>query len=393
MPESAGLTPVGGLHHFLAHVTPFQSSRLQQTPLEYVGECKVLHIPPTLQKISSHPPDLGGTFGHGPLPSAFQAHIPSLRQTPHYDNTHVPNAPSSPFVQRNNAPSHTSQHIHSISPIPFYQPQPVPTFTEPHTIPPFNIPQPDPAPTAQIPFAHTHFRPPPPAPTSIHPSSDISYVNHSLPFTKDTPILMGKHGWGPWHSAVCILILNANLLGHIADDPLPGAVFDPGSGLPILLLFTSGPTLLNSNTSLTGDHVMVLLAMSLLLVSHLLFLEAYPLPMNAWVSTALQGPYTSVSLNSSPPGVSPSIKWRQLGFFLEHDSFSPFLQTVFQITQLPSLTYMTALYHHLMNQTSNFCLTFTFSLIEQCILTIIFNEITYYTPAHVVPSRIILLLQ
>jgi hypothetical protein len=27
---------------------------------------------------------------------------------------------------------------------------------------------------------------------------------------------------------VCTLILNSNLLGHIADDPLPGASFDPG---------------------------------------------------------------------------------------------------------------------------------------------------------------------
>ena len=45
---------------------------------------------------------------------------------------------------------------------------------------------------------------------------------------KDIPILSGKHDWGPWHSAVRTLIMNANLLGHIADDPLPGATFDPG---------------------------------------------------------------------------------------------------------------------------------------------------------------------
>ena len=57
---------------------------------------------------------------------------------------------------------------------------------------------------------------------------NISYMNSSLPSTRDVPVLTGKHDWGPWHASVCTLILNANLLGHIADDPLPGAVFDPG---------------------------------------------------------------------------------------------------------------------------------------------------------------------
>ena len=55
-----------------------------------------------------------------------------------------------------------------------------------------------------------------------------SYVNPSLPSTKDVPLLTVRHDWGPWHSAVRTLILNTNLLGHIADDPLPGAIFDPG---------------------------------------------------------------------------------------------------------------------------------------------------------------------
>ena len=56
----------------------------------------------------------------------------------------------------------------------------------------------------------------------------VSFANSSLPSSKDVPLLTGKHDWGPWHSAVRTLILNANLLGHIADDPLPGAAFDPG---------------------------------------------------------------------------------------------------------------------------------------------------------------------
>jgi hypothetical protein len=50
----------------------------------------------------------------------------------------------------------------------------------------------------------------------------------TLPSTKDIPLLTGKHDWGLWHSAVRTLILNTNLLGHIADELLPGASYDPG---------------------------------------------------------------------------------------------------------------------------------------------------------------------
>jgi hypothetical protein len=38
---------------------------------------------------------------------------------------------------------------------------------------------------------------------------------------------MGKHDWGPWHSAVSSLILCLNVLSHIADKLLPGAAYDP----------------------------------------------------------------------------------------------------------------------------------------------------------------------
>ena len=38
---------------------------------------------------------------------------------------------------------------------------------------------------------------------------------------------MGKHDWGPWHSAVSSLVLCSNLLIHIADNLLPNAAYDP----------------------------------------------------------------------------------------------------------------------------------------------------------------------
>ena len=65
---------------------------------------------------------------------------------------------------------------------------------------------------------HTAFTPLP-----QHNSSFPSFSS-----TRDIPVLTGKHDWGPWHSVVHTLILNANLLGHIAHDPLPGTLFDPG---------------------------------------------------------------------------------------------------------------------------------------------------------------------
>ena len=61
---------------------------------------------------------------------------------------------------------------------------------------------------------------PPILPTVPTHSNTFSPFNSSLPSTKDVPLLSGKHDWGPWHTAVCTLILNSNLLGHIANDPL-----------------------------------------------------------------------------------------------------------------------------------------------------------------------------
>ena len=58
-------------------------------------------------------------------------------------------------------------------------------------------------------------------------SAPKNILKITLPSTKDIPLLTGKHDWGPWHSAVSSLILCSNLLGHIADDLLPGAAYDP----------------------------------------------------------------------------------------------------------------------------------------------------------------------
>jgi hypothetical protein len=49
----------------------------------------------------------------------------------------------------------------------------------------------------------------------------------TLPSTKDIPILTGRHDWGPWHTAVRTLIDCSNLLGHVHDNMLPGARYDP----------------------------------------------------------------------------------------------------------------------------------------------------------------------
>ena len=133
--------------------------------------------------------------------------------------------------------SHNSQHVHSLSPIVFLQPQPLPQA-------PYNATssihiQPLPAYNAHSPIQIPNNATPPPIhlphPLTVHTATaplqqvqHISLANSSLPSTKDVPLPTGKHDWGPWHLAVRTLILNANILGHIVDDPLLGAVYDPG---------------------------------------------------------------------------------------------------------------------------------------------------------------------
>ena len=169
-------------------------------------------------------PSASNFQSHFPLPSASQSHIPSLRRTPSVpvpDNIHIAHVPSSPFIdQRNNEKSRNSQRIQSLSPIAFHEPQPLHNFP---ASPPIHIPNNSlPSPVINLPHPRVRTN------TTVPPQHQISFINSSLPSTKDVPLLTGKHDWGPWHSAVRTLILNANLLGHIADDPLPGAAFDPG---------------------------------------------------------------------------------------------------------------------------------------------------------------------
>lgn len=176
------------------------------------------------------------------LPSVSNDRVPSLRRTPsasvhhsfsHHSHINSRNIPNSPFQhQQNNA---FSQHT------------PVSTLSRPNTHSPFqNIayqtavpafpiaaPQPIPLPanlplSPKLPTVRPVRRPSPTSSTSAHSSLHFSHSKFSLPSTKDVPLLSAKHDWGPWHSAVRALVLNANLLGHIADDPLPGASYDPG---------------------------------------------------------------------------------------------------------------------------------------------------------------------
>ena len=163
-----------------------------------------------------------------PLPSASQLHVPSIIHTPsvpldiNIDNQHT--LPS-PFSDQRFHGSQVSERIHSISPIAFNQPHLDPNVFPHHQ---FMHPLPAPQPTYPIfpQLFYQHSQPARPAPVLpiVHNPSATS----SLPSMKDIPLLTGKHDWGPWHSAVRTLILNSNLLGHIADDLLPGASFDSG---------------------------------------------------------------------------------------------------------------------------------------------------------------------
>src|ERR1700678_1970810 len=165
-----------------------------------------------------------------PLASCSQSDIPSLRPTPSVQSDinleNQQRTSALPFLdQRLNNHSRASEHIHSLSPLTFHQPQPVPIVpTRQQPVHTFAAPQP----THPI-LPHRfvpHLQPPYAVPAPL--ASNITSVSSSLPSTKDVPLLSGKLDWGPWHSAVQTLILNSNLLNHIADEPLPGACFDPG---------------------------------------------------------------------------------------------------------------------------------------------------------------------
>jgi hypothetical protein len=204
------------------------------------------HTPNFFQPISSHPH--GGASGL--LPSVSQSHVPSLRRTPSVhesetvpapvfltsplldqcfnNNSHfsvsarsAPISPTSPLLdQRFNNDLHPAHRYQPTSPATFAQQPPAPVFAAPQ-----------PVHASHVPFLLPYVPPQPVQPHSVialptNPTIHTTF-NSSLPSTKDVPILSGKHDWGPWHGAIRTLILNANLLGHIADEPYPGAVYDP----------------------------------------------------------------------------------------------------------------------------------------------------------------------
>ena len=213
------------------HVLPsYPSSTLQYYYPFPHHAANYVHISAPMPTSHSHPP-LSGDFVPLPLPSASQSHIPSLRRTPSVSpiqNIHTqPFAPSPVFDQQNSNHPADFQRIQTFSPVTVAQPQPLPFYAAPQPVP--LPPDPIPLPPNPIPATYAHLQHPHLAPIVPHATTlQTSYITSSLPSTKDIPILSGKHDWGPWHSAVHALIMNANLLGHIADDPLPGAIFDPG---------------------------------------------------------------------------------------------------------------------------------------------------------------------
>jgi hypothetical protein len=60
--------------------------------------------------------------------------------------------------------------------------------------------------------------------SSLHTKA---FLKITLPSTKDILILTGKHDWGPWHTMDWTLIDCLNLLGHVHESMLPGALYDP----------------------------------------------------------------------------------------------------------------------------------------------------------------------
>jgi hypothetical protein len=115
---------------------------------------------------------------------------------------------------------HNSQNFQSSTLIDFSQCQPATSFAAPQPIPA----QPAPFLSCPLPPLPPPIPPPPVlAPPTSTASNLPTSLNIFLPSTEDVPLLLGKHDWGPWHSAVRTLILNATLLDHIADDPYPGA--------------------------------------------------------------------------------------------------------------------------------------------------------------------------
>lgn len=168
---------------------------------------------------------------------------------------------------------------------------PIPTYTHPQSQPPHHnaalpIFAPRPMLLPQLPVMSPHS-------TSSTTSSSCSnlHISHSktsLPSTKDIPLLSRRHDWGPWHSMVQTLILNANLLGHIADNTLPGTSFDLGLWPTYLLVIhrTSPQAEIDSFTEWWMHDGIV----SHILMSHLSSAVLGSLPIaNEWMGQQCSG--------------------------------------------------------------------------------------------------------
>src|ERR1700678_3341839 len=234
LPSNQHYRPPTNVHGPHESLPSYPSSTLQYYCPSSYHSTNAAHIPSFHHHFPVQSHDLND-IGHMPLPSASQSHVPSLRRTPSVpfaDNINDHHVPVSPFVDQhlnNHSRNSSNQRIYSLSPMIFTQPHIDPAaFPYNHPPPTFAAPQPHPLPPQPI-FSPQPLLPhiPPfhnvPVPLTQHVSSFSS-----LPSTKDIPILTGKHDWGPWHSAVRTLILNTNHLGHISDNLLPGASFDPG---------------------------------------------------------------------------------------------------------------------------------------------------------------------
>ena len=261
-PGRRSLPPaVGRGPHHVFHTYPSSTLHHYYPPSQNVPN--YAHISPSFQPVPSYHPVMGNP-SNMPLPSASQSHIPSLRRTPSVSpeilhTQHVTTHPiydtQPPIISRN------SRRIHSVSPA-LAAPQPIRLPPNPILSPsppapfiPNHIPY-APLPTehlnhAPLPNHHLHHQHLPQTRLPPHyitpavnnpPPTQLTYLTSSLPSTKDIPVLTGKHDWGPWHSAVRTLTLNANLLGHISDNPLPGAVYDPG-------LWPTYPPIINQHST------------------------------------------------------------------------------------------------------------------------------------------------
>ena len=167
-----------------------------------------------------------------PFPLPFSSPILN-----NYNSHHTPTPHDSVLFSPHPEPnSHSNNHFSPIRQNPLFLNSPATTESQHHA--------------SQVPISYENHRSPlnrpspfysnenRRSPLNLH-SPSSSNENHrsstytktflkiTLPSTKDIPILTGKHDWGPWHTAIWTLIDCSNLLSHVHDTMLPGAMYDP----------------------------------------------------------------------------------------------------------------------------------------------------------------------